>query len=456
MPAVLKPQMLGTAPAADIAIAVKKDLRATAANAHGKDRFFFAIKDFKTADGKKVALFFVTDKPKDWEATLNRKKVPTLMSGTCAVMKGAEDPKKTQILIKKCLGGTPATIAKLVDVALYKDPTFQAHDIADVDTAKVPGPQNSDKSAPPRKSGEEVARASYEQAKKDNPKFDRNFDDYDPKVVRAQARIALEYSEYKRFRKDVKEFCTAYGIPLDEKDVLKIWWELLDGLAKGNYFDPFVQKAGGWNKFGDEKEGKIIREALLTNAMEALSKFSDHATAYLEKAVATLKDNPSKVWAFWSGTGAKDAAKAEVKDGIVLEGSIGGWFENVWNFTALRGVNNMAVWTSLSNAYASTAAKYRSEFKFRGYVGIGGTREQNVWNMVEKPALMRVLNVEMPAVVNGVDWYVANMKWNFDKNEWERVGPSFSVPNREAVAAKLKEIEDEKKKEEAARAGSTS
>jgi hypothetical protein len=55
----------------------------------------------------------------------------------------------------------------------------------------------------------------------------------------------------------------------------------------------------------------------------------------------------------------KDVAKKESHGGIVLEGTVGAWFDEVWDFKALTSqAESLALWASLSELYAKKAADY--------------------------------------------------------------------------------------------------
>jgi hypothetical protein len=92
----------------------------------------------------------------------------------------------------------------------------------------------------------------------------------------------------------------------------------------------------------------VVREDLLRQAMAGMEVYTRHAADNLDKVVQAVLANGSNTWAFWSGNSSKEAALKEASDGVVLEGSIGSWFDGVWKFEHLTGVNDLVLWTSMS------------------------------------------------------------------------------------------------------------
>jgi hypothetical protein len=142
----------------------------------------------------------------------------------------------------------------------------------------------------------------------------------------------------------------------------------------------------------------------------------------------------------WSGVGAKAAALAEAGDGVVLEGSVGAWYEKVWRFEHLTGVNDMLLWNSLSELYAKVAAESYKKFKFRGYIGPGGSRDTTVWNNIEQPTMIQVLNVQKQVPIPPFTWYVTDcVRDTVAPSGWAWTkGTSKAFTSRDAAVEEVK------------------
>ena len=71
---------------------------------------------------------------------------------------------------------------------------------------------------------------------------------------------------------------------------------------------------------------------------------------------------------------------------------------------------------------------------FRGYVGQGATRDQSVFNKIEQPMFIEVLNVKKTVGVPNVDWYLVDCVQDGDR--WKGTGnPSTKTASRDAALA---------------------
>ncbi len=244
-------------------------------------------------------------------------------------------------------------------------------------------------------------------------------------AVKALDDASQEWNEFKKFKGNFMKFLSDNGLPKDENPST-IWKKLLRGLVASGYVKDAIPKAADQTSFilGLEgTDGKVVREKLLAQAMAGLEPFIKHAGKYLDK-VATAASG--KTWAFWSGAGALDSAKAS--GGISLEGTVGSFFdkyENEYtNFPKLTGVEDMAIWTAMSEMYAEKAAAHMAKFKIIGFVGPGATRDQSVFNKIEQPVFIEVLTVKMKATPPDIEWYVVDCEKNStDKWEWTKKAP---------------------------------
>lgn len=360
---LLKPAMFKSMDkVADVRNLLKKDVK----NSVGKDVSFVAATKVKIGSTVE-SVFVLTDDTKAWETVLKERKPASLISGSCQVFQGSP----TRIVVKSTAGGNKAAVIKAATDAL-KDSAFVPVDSADV--------------------ARELAQASHDKAgtgvKITNDLFVQ------------MVKVTSELGEYKKFADAFEKLATDYKMANYKKVPVNIWADLLKGLVKSGYVSEKIPKAKDGTSFilaVKGPDGKVVRDKLLADGMVGLKKFTSHAETYLNKVVDEVRKAGGKpTWSFWSGAGAQHAAQKWNTGGVVLEGSVGSWFKDVWDFKPLTGVENLVLWTSLSELYAETAAKNYEHFSFRGYVGPGATREQSVFNMIEQPRFVEVLNVKKP------------------------------------------------------------
>ena len=403
MPMLLKPDLFKSMSSAlDVDKLIKQDIK----NSAGKNVEYVAVKNIKIG-AKTTSLFFVAEKAKAWEPVLKALKPASLAMGECRVVKG--QGAKLEMAVKTATGASKADVMTIAKTAI-KD--FNPIDFA-----------------------EYLARESN--AKVGNFKVDQA-------TFSQMLKVSNELAEYNKFAAAFHDLGKKYNLtdqPDYKKVPVNIWGELLKGLVKSGYVDEKIPKAADGKSFilaYTGKDGKIVREAVLAQAMTGLEKFTKHAGAYLDKVVAEVRKAGGKpTWSFWSGAGAQDAAKSENSGGVVLEGSIGSWFDKVWDFKPLTGVENLALWTSMSELYAQKAAQYYDTFSFRGYVGQGATRDQSVFNKIEQPTFIQVLNVKKTVDAPNVDWYLVDCVQDGDR--WKGSGkPSIKFASRDAALAEVK------------------
>jgi hypothetical protein len=236
-------------------------------------------------------------------------------------------------------------------------------------------------------------------------------------------KLTYESGEYNKFKGAFEGFLSEYSIGAEGKKLpVAIWAELLKDLTKSGYIDGQIPHVAGDPKqyilaeMGDSP-GKIIRTKLLKKGMEGLQPFIDHADKYLDKVIKT-RAKGSK-WAFWSGVGAKESALKEAKGGIVLEGTVGAWFDKVWDFEALTGgTKSLVLWSALSELYAKKAAEYFADFEFIGFVGAGATRDQSVFNKIEQPTFIQIFNAKATVPPPSIEWYVTECEPDGERWKW--------------------------------------
>jgi hypothetical protein len=260
----------------------------------------------------------------------------------------------------------------------------------------------------------------------------------DAQTVTQMTKLTMESAEYQKFATGFTKFVSDCNLGADAQKIpVTIWAKLIDGLSKSGYIKGAIKHVEGDPRQFILAEinsdgGKLIRDELLAQAMAGLQPFVDHAAIYLDKVIQ--KAAQGSTWAFGSGDGAKDAAKKESHGGIVLEGTVGAWFDDVWDFKALTSqAESLALWSSLSELYAKKAAEYFDKFKFIGFVGPGATRDQSVFNKIEQPTFVEVLNTKAQVQPPEIVWYLVDCEQADGKWTWTQK-PSVALGNDRAVA----------------------
>jgi hypothetical protein len=232
-------------------------------------------------------------------------------------------------------------------------------------------------------------------------------------MVDKLAGVREKVAEYGKFVRAYEAMAAQYGLDKDPsyKGIpYGIWHNLLKNMAASGYITEHIPNVGGDPQnlvlAYTGKQGQVVREELLKRAMAGMDAYIRHAEANLDKVVKAIKESGGKSWAFWSGRGAQDAAKAS--GGVSLEGTIGAWFDNIWKFGHLTGVNDLVLWTSMSELYAKTAAEYYESFDFIGFLGPTATREQSVFNKIEQPTFVEVLDVRKQVKAPHIEWFVVD------------------------------------------------
>lgn len=447
---------------------LQKEMKREVENAAGKTVLFFAAKKFQPPKkGEKLtSLFIVSPEAKKLEGIVKPSGVP-VATGACDVM---VIDGITRVYIKKSSGslgleavatavgeaiGDPSIVGTSTDPSLpqeaepaakgappaQRSPQELAKAKAAADQEQAEHDQRG--ASAPRKSGAEMAKESAEQAQREG-KSDRGFE-LDNATVLKMTKLTLESAEYQKFANGFAAFAKACGLGASEvqKVPVAIWAALLHGLVKSGYVKGKIKHVSGDpGQFilaeMDGPTGKLIRDELLARAMEGLKPFVAHASTYLDKVIK--KTQQGSTWAFWSGVGAKDAARRDANGGIVLEGTIGAWFDEVWDFKALTGnTESLALWATMSELYAKKAAEHFAKFRFVGFLGAGATRDQSVFNKIEQPTFIEVMGKQTAVKPPEIEWYVvdcekgADDRWAWSQKPSVRIGT-----DRDAALAEVR------------------
>jgi|GEM_PF-2716696 len=419
---------------------------------------YVAVSNYKIG-GKAVKLFMVVEKPDLFLAHIKKQGSTVAQSHGTAEVTLTPD-KKNQVVVKKAAGSlTNTAISGFIKAAAGTD----AFEGTTPERIKAQEEQDeSDKAKRPKPSGADLARKSIAQAQaegkleadtpssapskyknkagKDAPNL--NVEITDDMVAKIQ-KLGVESAQYTKFASNFAKLADKYQFEEYKKIPVNIWAEMLRGLAKSKqYIKGTIPHTGQpeWFRLAWEgPAGEVIREDLLAEAMKNLGKYVAHAETYLDKVIeAVNQGGRGQTWAFWSGTGAQAAARKEAGGGVVLEGSIGSWFDDVYDFKPLTGVENLPLWAAMSELYAKKAAENYKAFKFMGFLGQGGTREQSVFNKIEQPTFVEVMGVRKNVPPPTIKWFVVDLQKD-TKGAWVTTGnPSIPVASRSAAMDELK------------------
>lgn len=405
---LLKPDMLSKM---EIVTDVKKLMLKDIKNAVGKTEVkFVAAKNWKIGTTH-MNLFIVTDTPALFE-TLIKKSGAQLATGTASI---TLDKGKTKVVVKKASGAiSHEAVAAMVGVTVG-DPAIVAstpekeHDKAEQEQ------EESDKAKRPKPDALKMAKASHEAVGDFGWKPDQA-------ALKAFAAASIQLTEFHKFKGNFDSFMSKYGLSNDGKLPTDIWNKMFLALVSTdyNFGNQDIERApdGRFKLLVDGPSGQKIREKTLVKALAGLKPFVDHAATYLDKVVA--KGNSGTTWAFWSGAGAEDSAKAS--GGVALEGTVGSFFakyQGEWiNWRALLGApgQDFSLWTALSEMYAAKGAEYMAKYKFIGFVGPGATNENNVFNSIEQPTFIEVLTVKQKVAPPQIEWFVVDCDFAANNN----------------------------------------
>jgi hypothetical protein len=414
VPFLLKPELFKKMKAVESTKLMKQDIT----NAAGKEVEFVGALNVKVGTGEKTSLFALAEKPRDWQDAL---KGDPVIVGKCAIVKGP----KLQVVVKKMTAGSVDAAVKVFNDAVA-DAKFE---IVDEDKLK----KEQEKADKIKKIvGDSYAKAGMK------------FEITDAQLLQF-AKVSFKSAEFGKFNQGFQALARSYDLkgPGVEKLPLQIWGDLLRGLKKSGYIQGLykAQEGSTFSILGesDDKTGKIIREKALEQGMQDLGVFTKHAETYLTKVVEKVRASGGDSWTFWSGWGAQQAALRENKKGVVLEGSIGKWFEETFDFPGLTGgVQSILLWAGMSELYAQTAARYYNAFKFKGYVGPTATRDQSVFNKIEQPTFIEIFKAKKRVNPPEVAWHVVNGEVKLNaagtKYEWDSTErPAIAVASRSAA-----------------------
>ncbi len=176
-------------------------------------------------------------------------------------------------------------------------------------------------------------------------------------------------------------------MPGGDAKAQELWLKMVGTLQKTDASYKAAPTAAGTDR-------KDLSSAAMTGIMAEFDPIIAALSPYMEKYAKGKKS-----WAFWSGKPAVELAKRNAE--VCLEKSaIGALFDNI----NISGGWDIQMWASLSKAYATHAAKQIGSAKFSGFVGLGSSSEQSIFNKIEQPQFASMLS-EKQKVDLHIDWY---------------------------------------------------
>jgi hypothetical protein len=290
--------------------------------------------------------------------------------------------------------------------------------------------------APPAAVQQRVAPAAAVQMEGDGT-------DSAPELVTPTAEDTLTSDSYKAFKTNLQTHAKKVGV--SDAECENVWKAIVTKLiASQEQFKkiPLADKARGFIQLSSTAYQELAAD--VSTVAGALSKYMDEDT------------KNKKIWAFWSGAGAKEAAKGSGLAEVYLEGTaFGAPFEGVKEFVSGNPALNIVVWGAFSSAYAQKAAESLEGRSFLGFVGPGADRTESVFMQVEQPTFEDLCKQKHGLTqAPPITWYgvAINEDWKWDAEyAGNPKGFVLSGGDRGACAAAAKEHSDSVQKAKAER-----
>jgi hypothetical protein len=191
-----------------------------------------------------------------------------------------------------------------------------------------------------------------------------------------------------QFKQRYSALCTSLQMPADDAAAEKIWLDVVKVL----------QATDAAYKAAPAAAPNSPRKDLTSDAFQKIMKQFDPIIGALSPMMEKFAKG-KKVWAFWSGKAACEIAKANSE--VCLEKSaLGGLFDGI----NINGSWDTQMWASLSKAYATHAAKDAETKTYKGFVGKGSSAEQSIFNKIEQPQFVSMLDQKAAASLK-ITWY---------------------------------------------------
>ena len=260
------------------------------------------------------------------------------------------------------------------------------------------------------------------------PDFDPNkaLSDQDP-------RATLKSPQYADFKGRFITLANNLSMPAGAAAAQELWLKVATALHDT---DAAYKAAPSASPDGRRKD-------LSSDAFQKIMKDFEPITAalapYMEKYA-----HGKKSWAFWSGKPAVEVAKKHAE--VCLEKSaLGSLFDGI----NINGSWDIQLWASLSKAYATHAAQHVGEAQYSGFVGLGSSADQSIFNKIEQPQFVSMLDEKAKASLH-VSWYAVagdpkqDMKvpdWRFQAGGFDGV---YGTGDRSSMVA-LAESENKRR-----------
>ena len=186
---------------------------------------------------------------------------------------------------------------------------------------------------------------------------------------------------HKKFVSNVTAYVGKVGLPVDSGAINDAWDKIVGFLISSKKEFATIPKQDDKGKI--DANGKYLKlsDAAYQKLAADLAALSTALDTYFDAFVKN-----KSTWAFWSGTSAKDMARAS--GAVVLEDSaFGAPFEKVGTMV---GPEDFAVWGAFSTKYAEKAAEKIKGRTFIGFVGPGGSRKESVFNQIEHKTFVKI------------------------------------------------------------------
>ena len=139
------------------------------------------------------------------------------------------------------------------------------------------------------------------------------------------------------------------------------------------------------------------------SALELNREFDPLLAAIQPSIDEWVKQNASKKWAFWGGQPGQQVACSAPGVNALESSAIGSLFDGI----NINGRWNIQLWTALSEHYAKTLANnITDKMEFVGFVGVGSTGIETIYNQVESRAVAKIMGHNRRADVTKMfKWY---------------------------------------------------
>jgi hypothetical protein len=222
----------------------------------------------------------------------------------------------------------------------------------------------------------------------------------------------LKEEPYKQFQARFAAMLASLQMPADPAACQDIWLKMVTTLMATDAAYKAAPEVPGTPR-------KDLSSDAFKNIMKQFEPISAALGPYMEKFT-----KGKKTWAFWSGKPAMEVAKKNA-DVCLEKGALGSLFDGI----NIMGNWDMQMWASLSKAYATHAAKAAEHgAQYRGFVGAGSGNEQSIFNQIEQPQFLGMLDQKQAASLK-ITWYACA----YDPKDMGKADASCNAGGMEGV-----------------------